>query len=37
MIAAATARGIATTVSTNFSLPFDAARAEPLVAPASRC
>ncbi|HJQ83767.1 MAG TPA: radical SAM protein [Candidatus Binatia bacterium] len=32
MIAEATGRGISTTVSTNFSLPFDAARAERLVA-----
>jgi MoaA/NifB/PqqE/SkfB family radical SAM enzyme len=31
MIAAATARGIATKLNTNFSLPFDAARAERLV------
>jgi pyruvate-formate lyase-activating enzyme len=32
MISDATARGISTTISTNFSIPFDAARAERLVA-----
>lgn len=32
MIAETTARGIATRVNTNFSVPFDAARAERLVA-----
>ena len=32
MIEAASARGIATTINTNFSVPFDRARAERLVA-----